>query len=44
MASLTARLLTGQDLLEAAREAAAQVTATLQRTRELGWEELAVEG
>lgn len=44
MASLTAKLLTGQDLLEAAREAAAQVTATLQRTRELGWEELAVEG
>jgi pyridoxine kinase len=44
MASLTAKLLTGQDLLEAARDAAAQVTATLQRTRELGWEELAVEG
>ena len=43
MASLTARLLTGQDLPEAAREAAAQVTATLERTRELAWEELAVE-
>lgn len=43
MASLTARLLTGQDLPDAAREAAAQVTATLERTRELAWEELAVE-
>ncbi|NMK50400.1 pyridoxine/pyridoxal/pyridoxamine kinase [Achromobacter sp. Bel] len=43
MASLTAKLLTGQDLPEAAREAAAQVTATLERTRELAWEELAVE-
>ncbi|MGE8641989.1 MAG: pyridoxine/pyridoxal/pyridoxamine kinase [Achromobacter sp.] len=43
MASLTARLLTGQDLPEAVREAAAQVTATLERTRELAWEELAVE-
>ncbi|HEY9320212.1 pyridoxine kinase [Achromobacter deleyi] len=43
MASLTARLLTGQDLPDAAREAAGQVTATLERTRELAWEELAVE-
>ncbi|CAB3635235.1 pyridoxine/pyridoxal/pyridoxamine kinase [Achromobacter pestifer] len=43
MASVTARLLTGQDLPEAVREAAAQVTATLERTRELAWEELAVE-
>lgn len=43
MASVTARLLTGQDLPEAVREAAAQVTAILERTRELAWEELAVE-
>lgn len=44
MASVTAKLLTGQDLPEAVREAAALVTATLTRTRELAWEELAVEG
>lgn len=44
MASVTARLLAGQDLIEAARAAAAQVTAALERTRELGWEELAMEG
>ncbi|WMD20833.1 pyridoxine/pyridoxal/pyridoxamine kinase [Achromobacter seleniivolatilans] len=43
MASVTAKLLTGQDLPEAVREAAAVVTATLERTRELAWEELAVE-
>ncbi|CAB3953394.1 Pyridoxine/pyridoxal/pyridoxamine kinase [Achromobacter insolitus] len=44
MAGVTARLLTGQYLVEAVRSAAAQVTAALERTRELGWEELAVEG
>ncbi len=44
MAGVTARLLTGQSLVEAVRSAAAQVTAALERTRELGWEELAVEG
>jgi len=43
MASVTAKLLTGQDLPGAVREAAALVTATLVRTRELAWEELAVE-
>ncbi|WP_454669469.1 pyridoxine/pyridoxal/pyridoxamine kinase [Achromobacter kerstersii] len=43
MASVTAKLLTGQDLPEAVREAAALVTATLVRTRELAWEELAVD-
>lgn len=43
MASVTAKLLTGQALPEAVREAAALVTATLARTRELAWEELAVE-
>lgn len=43
MASVTAKLLTGQDLPEAVREAAAVVTATLERTRELAWEELAVD-
>ncbi|WP_278488558.1 pyridoxine/pyridoxal/pyridoxamine kinase [Achromobacter insolitus] len=44
MAGVTARLLTGQYLVEAVRSAAAEVTAALERTRELGWEELAVEG
>lgn len=44
MAGVTARLLTGQYLVEAVRSAAAQVTVALERTRELGWEELAVEG
>ncbi|AVG40596.1 pyridoxine/pyridoxal/pyridoxamine kinase [Achromobacter insolitus] len=44
MAGVTARLLTGQSLVEAVRSAAAQVTVALERTRELGWEELAVEG
>lgn len=44
MAGVTARLLTGQYLVEAVRSAAAQVTAALERTRELGWGELAVEG
>ena len=44
MASVTARLLTGLDLVDAVREAADEVTAALQRTRELGWEVLAVEG
>lgn len=43
MASITARLLNGTDLVQAAREAAAQVTLALERTRELAWEELAVE-
>ena len=43
MASITARLLNGTDLVQAAREAAAQVTVALERTRELAWEELAVE-
>jgi pyridoxine kinase len=43
MASVTAKLLTGQDLPGAVREAAALVTATLVRTRELAWEDLAVE-
>ena len=33
----------GQPLAEAARDAARQVTEALARTRELGWEELAVE-
>jgi pyridoxine kinase len=44
MASVTARLLNGQTLVEAVREAAAEVTVALERTRELAWEELAVEG
>ncbi|KRC70115.1 Pyridoxine kinase [compost metagenome] len=44
MASVTARLLNGQALVEAVREAAAEVTVALERTRELAWEELAVEG
>ncbi|MFD4838727.1 pyridoxine/pyridoxal/pyridoxamine kinase [Achromobacter sp. NPDC058515] len=43
MAGVTARLLNGQALVQAVREAAAQVTAALERTRELAWEELAVE-
>lgn len=43
MASVTARLLNGLGLVQAVREAAAQVTVTLERTRELAWEELAVE-
>jgi pyridoxine kinase len=44
MAGVTAQLLNGQVLVEAVRSAAAQVTVALERTRELGWEELAVEG
>lgn len=44
MAGVASRLLNGLDLIEAVREAAAQVTVTLERTRELGWEELAAEG
>lgn len=44
MAGVTAQLLNGQALVEAVRSAAAQVTVALERTRELGWEELAVEG
>ena len=43
MAAITAALLAGQPLAEAARDAARQVTEALARTRELGWEELAVE-
>jgi pyridoxine kinase len=43
MASVTARLLNGTDLVQAVREAAAQVTVALERTRELAWEELAVD-
>lgn len=43
MAGVTAGLLNGQGLAQAVREAAALVTATLQRTRELAWEELAAE-
>ncbi len=44
MAAVASRLLNGLTLVEAVREAAAQVTVTLERTRELGWEELAAEG
>lgn len=44
MAGVSSRLLNGLTLVQAVREAAAQVTVTLQRTRELGWEELAAEG
>ncbi|MBO9330905.1 pyridoxine/pyridoxal/pyridoxamine kinase [Achromobacter xylosoxidans] len=44
MAAVTAGLLKGAELVQAVRLAADQVTAALQRTRELGWEELAVEG
>lgn len=44
MAAVASRLLNGLTLIEAVREAAAQVTVTLERTRELGWEELAAEG
>ena len=44
MAAITARLLAGDALVEAARSAAAAVTGALARTRELGWEELAVDG
>lgn len=44
MASVTAQLLTGLALPEAVRRAADEVTSALRRTRELGWEELAVEG
>ncbi|WP_313701811.1 pyridoxine/pyridoxal/pyridoxamine kinase [Achromobacter sp.] len=44
MAGVASRLLNGLELVEAVREAAAQVTVTLERTRELGWEELAAEG
>jgi len=44
MAGVSSRLLNGVTLVQAVREAAAQVTVTLQRTRELGWEELAAEG
>ncbi|EHK65912.1 pyridoxine/pyridoxal/pyridoxamine kinase [Achromobacter arsenitoxydans] len=44
MAGVASRLLAGQDLIEAVREAAAQVTVALERTRELAWEELAVDG
>lgn len=43
MAGVTAGLLTGLDLVQAVREAAAQVTVALERTRELAWEELAVD-
>jgi pyridoxine kinase len=44
MAAITARLLAGDSLENAARDAAAAVTGALARTRDLGWEELAVEG
>ncbi|CAB3905458.1 pyridoxine/pyridoxal/pyridoxamine kinase [Achromobacter deleyi] len=44
MAAITARLLAGDTLQEAARAATAVVTDALTRTRELGWEELAIEG
>ena len=44
IASVTAQLLTGLALPEAVRRAADEVTSALRRTRELGWEELAVEG
>ena len=44
MAGVASRLLAGQALVEAVREAAAQVTVALERTRELAWEELAVDG
>ena len=44
MAAITTRLLAGDALEDAARDAAAAVTGALARTRDLGWEELAVEG
>ncbi|MCH3698165.1 bifunctional hydroxymethylpyrimidine kinase/phosphomethylpyrimidine kinase, partial [Campylobacter lari] len=44
MAAITARLLAGDALVEAARTATATVTGALARTRDLGWEELAVDG
>lgn len=43
MAAITARLLAGDSLEDAARAASATVTGALARTRELGWEELAVD-
>lgn len=43
-ADLVARILAGQPLAQAAQQACARITQMLERTRLLGWEELALQG
>ncbi len=43
-ADLVARILGGQPLVQAAQQACARITQMLERTRLLGWEELALQG